>query len=87
MAVQTPITNSTVNSISGDQRLHLAKFSSVGNNDTYLAPVAVINAISAEAGNTATVGVTWVNAANGATITFAIASGPATNVTMSVLGF
>ena len=87
MSVQTAIAGSTVNSVSGDLRMHVAKFTSVANNDTYVVPLGVIMGFNAESGSTATVGGTWVNSGNGSTLTFAIGSGPATNVTFSALGY
>lgn len=88
MAVQTPITNSNFNSVAGDLGLHLAKFSSVANNDTYLVPMSTILAFSVDPGNSsATVGATWVNGQNGSTITFTVTSGPATNLSLIVYGY
>jgi hypothetical protein len=83
MAVQTPITNSTFDVVAGNVRMQIAKFTSVADGDTYLTDLGTIIAVNAEGGNTATVGETW----SGSTVTFHIASGPATNVTFVAWGF
>jgi hypothetical protein len=83
MAVQTPITNSTFFGVDGELRRNIYKFASVANNDTFPTGMAYIAGISAESGNTATVGATW----SGGTVTFVIGSGPATNVPMTVWGY
>lgn len=87
MAVQTPITNSTVYSVAGDLRIAIAKFTSVANNDTYTAPLSTIYAVSVDGGSTGgTLGATWSNSPTGATVTFLSSSGSITNVSLVMFG-
>lgn len=87
MPAQTPVTNSQVYSVAGDLRVHIAKFASVANADTYVTPLSTILGVSIDCGNAASVqaGGTWVNSATGATVTFAT-TGTATNVSLICYG-
>lgn len=85
MAVQTPIAGTRDDSVLGDKRVVMATFSSVANNDTFATGLGVIRGISIDSGNagTAQAGGTF----SGGTVTFAISSGPATNVQLIAFGY
>lgn len=89
MPAQTPVSSSTFNSVAGDLRVHIAKFASVANADTYSCPITNILAVSIDCGNAASVqaGGTFASGTAGAngTVTFAT-TGTATNVSLIAMG-
>ena len=85
MAVQTPIANSTFNSVFGDLRAQVAKFTSVANADTFVSSLGTIVAALDGGGSTATpyAGLSW----SGSTVTFNVTSGPVLNLSSVLLGY
>ncbi len=85
MPAQTPIANSTHDSVFGDLRAEVAKFASVANADTFVTSLSTILCVLDGGGSTATpyAGISW----SGSTLTFNVTSGPILNVSILVLGY
>jgi hypothetical protein len=88
MAVQTPIASSLYDVVMGNLRMEVAKFASIANADTFNSGLSTIVGFSFDGGSSApTTGATWVNGANGATVTFLVTTGPAVNASLVLWGF
>lgn len=85
MPVQTPIANSTYDSVFGNLRAQVVKFASVADADTFVSDLGTIVAVLNGGGSTATpyAGTSW----SGSTVTFKVTSGPLLNMSLVILGF
>ena len=83
MAALTPIAGSRFDSVTGDQREVLAKFSSVANNDTWATGLGLITGVDITSGASKTMAAT----VSGGTVTFLVTSGPDTNTYVNVNGY
>lgn len=88
MPAQTPITGSLKDGVIGDIRYTIAKFTSVADGDTFVADMGTILGFSTETSTkTATMAGQWTNSSTaGATFTFNVNSGPASNVSLVLFG-
>ncbi|MBF0562599.1 MAG: hypothetical protein HQL37_11380 [Alphaproteobacteria bacterium] len=83
MGVLTPITGSKILLSRGSRDSVLAKFTTITDGDTWVTGLGKVEMVLATAGASGfTIGATY----SGGTVTFAIGSGPATNVMVEAIG-
>jgi len=83
MAAQTPIAGSRIDNVDGAVREVMAKFASVADTDTWKTGLAVITGVEIQSGAGKVIGAT----VSGGTVTFAVTSGPDTNMYATVRGY
>ena len=85
MSVLTPTANTRVDSVSGDQRTVIARFTSVADGDTWVTGLGYITDANVTSGSSTPKAMSITN--SGGTVTFHVTSGPDTNSYVDIMGY